>query len=215
MPVIFLFQFWKQLKEGQQSKTPELFDFLLEQQQQPEQRPHSSVGHYDGQPRVPHKKDSSVNQSDTSAPDKAGLLLLREKEKVHTIPSALMAGKICEEPSELCTEFNQSPKDNKQIDESDVEIRSPSRKVSQDRPRLDKSQSTPTYELVSGDMSSFEEKLRDIRLRKQSRVEEESPNPVKENLNHSPCPISISSKFHVPKFFCFFSQSVFLLFIIF
>ncbi|XP_032790623.2 uncharacterized protein LOC116927700 isoform X4 [Daphnia magna] len=192
-PTLNIEQFWKQLKEGQQSKTPELFDFLLEQQQQPEQRPHSSVGHYDGQPRVPHKKDSSVNQSDTSAPDKAGLLLLREKEKVHAIPSALMAGKICEEPSELCTEFNQSPKDNKQIDESDVEIRSPSRKVSQDRPRLDKSQSTPTYELVSGDMSSFEEKLRDIRLRKQSRVEEEAPNPVKENLNHSPCPISISS----------------------
>ncbi|XP_032790622.2 uncharacterized protein LOC116927700 isoform X3 [Daphnia magna] len=192
-PTLNIEQFWKQLKEGQQSKTPELFDFLLEQQQQPEQRPHSSVGHYDGQPRVPHKKDSSVNQSDTSAPDKAGLLLLREKEKVHAIPSALMAGKICEEPSELCTEFNQSPKDNKQIDESDVEIRSPSRKVSQDRPRLDKSQSTPTYELVSGDMSSFEEKLRDIRLRKQSRVEEEAPNPVKENLNHSPCPISISN----------------------
>ncbi|XP_059353066.1 uncharacterized protein LOC130688934 isoform X4 [Daphnia carinata] len=185
-------QFWKQLK-GQQSKTPELFDFLHQQQQQPEQRPHSSVGHYDGQPRIPHKKDPSVNQSDTSAPDKAGLLLLREKEKVHAVPSALMAGKISEEPSDLCTEFDQLPKDNKQIDGSDVEIRSPSRKVSQDRPRLDKSQSTPTYESLSGDMSSIEEKLRDIRLRKQSRVEEEAPNPVKEDSNHSPCPISVSN----------------------
>lgn len=104
-----------------------------------------------------------------------------------------MAGKISEEPSDLCIKLNQLQNDNKQIGESEVEIRSPSRKVSQDRPRLDKSQSTPTYELVSGDMGSFEEKLRDIRLRKQSRVEEESFHPV-EDSNLSAGPIPISSK---------------------
>jgi hypothetical protein len=183
------------LKEGQQSKSPELLDLLRQQQQQPEQRPHSSVGHYDGQIRRPHMKESNISrQSETSASDKSELLLLREKEKVNVISSMLIADQISEEPSDLCVGIDQFQKDNKQCDENEVEIRSPSRKVSQDRPRLDKSQSTPTYESVTGDMTSFEEKLRDIRLRKQFR-EEEAPNPISESSNHSSSPPPISSKF--------------------
>ena len=53
---------------------------------------------------------------------------------------------------------------------------SPSRKVSQDRPRLDKCQSTPTYEMIDGS-GAFEEKLKEIKaqkLRDQSRIEEGS-----------------------------------------
>ena len=38
--------------------------------------------------------------------------------------------------------------------------------------------------MVVGDASSFEEKLRDIRLRKQSRVEEEILSSVAEDLTH-------------------------------
>lgn len=51
---------------------------------------------------------------------------------------------------------------------------SPSRKVSQDRPRLDKCQSTPTYEMID-DSSTFEEKLKEIKNRNQkgqNRIEE-------------------------------------------
>jgi hypothetical protein len=181
------------LKEGQQSKSPELLDLLLQQQQQqPEQRPHSSVGHYDGQIRRPHFKDSNITrQSENSASDKSEALLLREKEKVNVISSMLIADKISEEPSDPVVD--QFPKDNKKSDENEVEIRSPLRKVSQDRPRLDKSQSTPTYESVTGDTSSFEEKLRDIRLRKQNRLEEETP--ISEGLSQSSSTTPISRKF--------------------
>jgi hypothetical protein len=116
---------------------------------------------------------------------------LREKEKVNVISSMLIADKISEEPSDPVVD--QFPKDNKKSDENEVEIRSPLRKVSQDRPRLDKSQSTPTYESVTGDTSSFEEKLRDIRLRKQNRVEEETP--ISEGLSQSSSTTPISRKF--------------------
>ena len=160
------------MKEGQRSKAPELFDLLLQQQQQPEQRSHSSVGHYET--KRPHQNDS-YRQLDS---DKTDLLLLREKEKVS--PSTILSSKINEEPGDLCIGSDEVSKDKNE----EVEIRSPSRKVSQDRPRLDKSQSTPTYEMVVGDASSFEEKLRDIRLRKQSRVEEEILSSVAEDLTH-------------------------------
>jgi hypothetical protein len=194
--ISILLQFWKELKEGQQNKSPELLDLLLQQQQQPEQRPHSRVGHYDGQVRRPHIRDSNTSrQSESSTSDKSEMLMLREKEKGNVFSSMLMVDKINEEPSDLCTGIGQCPKDNKLSDESEVEIRSNSRKISQDRPRLDKSQSTPTYESVTGDTSSFEEKLRDIRLRKQSRVEEETPNLIPEGSNQSSSPTPISRKF--------------------
>lgn len=176
------------MKEGQRSKAPELFDLLLQQEQHPEQRPHSSVGHYDGQTRR-HQNDSNRQLES----DKTDLLLLREKEKVS--PS-ILASKIHEEPSDLSIGSDEVSKDIKHVDD-EVEIRSPSRKVSQDRPRLDKSQSTPTYEIVMGDVSSFEEKLRDIRLRKQSRVEEEMLSPVAEDLNPNPSPTPVFSKVSV------------------
>ena len=110
------------MKEGQQSKSPELLDLLLQQQQQQsEQRPHSSVGHYDGQIRRPHLKDSNITrQSETSASDKSEALLLREKEKVNVISSMLIADKISEEPSDPVVD--QFPKDNKKSDENEVEI---------------------------------------------------------------------------------------------
>ncbi len=142
------------------------------------------MGHYDGQTRR-HQNDSNRQLES----DKTDLLLLREKEKVS--PS-ILASKIHEEPSDLSI-GSEVLKDIKHVDD-EVEIRSPSRKVSQDRPRLDKSQSTPTYEIVMGDVSSFEEKLRDIRLRKQSRVEEEMLSPVAEDLNPNPSPTPVFSK---------------------
>lgn len=177
-----------------------MYDLLVQQQQQPDQRPHSSVGHYDGKSRRPHHKDPS-SMLETS--DRTDLLLLRDKEKVLASPSNLVSSKINEEPNEICGENDQVSKNK----DDDVEIRSPSRKVSQDRPRLDKSQSTPTYELVMGDVNSFEEKLRDIRLRKQSRVEEEVLTSITENSNHSPSPSPISSSKFV-SFRSFFSLSL-------
>lgn len=183
------FQFWKELKEGQKRQAPEMMDLLLQQQQQAEQRPHSSVGHYEGQPRRAHHKEAN-GSSDSS--DKTNLLLLLDKDKVNmTSPTKSQIGVKPNEKSEGIDEFS----DDSKLNEDEVEIRSPSRKVSQDRPRLDKSQSTPTYEIVVGDTSSFEEKLREIRLRKQSRVEEEVLNPIAEDPNTSPSLTLPPSKF--------------------
>lgn len=176
------------MKEGQRSKAPEVFDLL---QQQPEQRPHSSVGHYDGQSRRARPVDSKSSSSDHS-----NLLLLRDKEKVNVNSSVLISGKINEEPSEFFSANDELTKGEKTSDD-EVELRSPSRKVSQDRPRLDKSQSTPTYDLVVGDTSSFEEKLRDIRLFKQNRVDEDGLAPITEASNHSTSPSPVSSKFQL------------------
>ena len=58
----------------------------------------------------------------------------------------------------------------------------PSRKVSQDRPKLDKAHSTPAYEGVDGDMNNFGEKLKEMRNRKVSNrfllLEEQQPPPA-------------------------------------
>lgn len=177
------------MKEGHRSRAPEFYDIL--QQQQSEQRSHSSVGHYDGQNSL-NKKDFSVNGRLDTPTYETNQVGLCDKEKVGIIPTSLLVGKSNQKSYDLICD--ESFKDKK-LDEDEVEVRPSSRKVSQDRPRLDKSQSIPTYESVVGDMSSFEDKLRDIRLRKQSRVEEEQITQATESYNHDPSPTIVPSKF--------------------
>lgn len=197
-------QFWKELKEGQRAKAPELFDLLLQQHQQMEQRPHSSMDHYHGrQIHLSRQTDWNANhQVQPESTENIGkdgedavLKILREKKTGSSAAhSTFVKAKINEDTlNESNTDPNSIMRDHIEGNNSDeVEMRSPSRKISLERPRLDKSQSTPAYESVVTDSASFEEKLRDIRLRKQSRVEEEF-SPLSEVPSHSPTPSPISS----------------------
>jgi len=184
-------QFWKELKEGQgqRGKAPELFDLLVQQQQQQlfqlEQRPHSSMGHYNGLPRQTRQvaqTDCNANHSTSDKTDDRQLLSVDQTGRTATIMP-------------VSEEMNEDKSGNVILRESgEVEIRSQSRKVSLERPRLDKSQSTPTYESVVEDSTSFEEKLRNIRLQKQNRVSEEEIIPLVEVPNDHPSPSSGNHK---------------------
>lgn len=156
-------------------------DNLLQQHQQAEQRPHSSVGHYESRRRMIPKENNETPPTS----DKANLLLLLDKDNGFLTGSKTISCQLSEKISAISIETDEISTDKGNTNEDSVEIRSPARKISQDRPRLDKSQSTPTYEIVVGDGGSFEEKLREIRLRKQSRVEEEVLNPIAEDPNPS------------------------------
>lgn len=179
-------QFWKELKEsqGQRSKTPELFDLLVQQQQQQlfqlEQRPHSSMGHYNGLPRQTRQIAQTDCNANHSTSDKTDDRQLLSVDLIGQTPTIMPVKE----------EISEDKSENVILRESgEVEIRSQSRKVSLERPRLDKSQSTPTYESVVEDSSSFEEKLWKIRLQKQNRVCEEETISLVEvpNDDSPPC----------------------------
>lgn len=186
--VIFV-QFWKELKEGhgQRSKAPELFDLLMQQQHQLhlEQRPHSSMGHYNGLSRQVRQTDWNANHPQTETTKGA------QDVTKDGAASTSVNRVINEEPSEGAADPRTT------AGEEDVEIRNPSRKTSQERPRLDKSQSTPTYESVLTDSASFEEKLRNIRLRKQSRVGEEEDASLAEAPTQSVTPSPVHGRPHL------------------
>lgn len=178
---------WKGLHGNQRNRPVEWADPFLHLQ--PDQRPHSSVGHYNSQTKTVHHLDPVTNSKEDvsldeqqSPPD-----TVRQDVPATTSPSE------AKDASPVTT--SRVSEDPAQPDE-EVTIRSPSRKVSQERPRLDKSQSTPAYESAVGDVNSFEEKLRDIRLRKQSRVEEEGAVVAETvSANSSPGPATSKNRF--------------------
>ena len=175
--VVLYAQFWKEFKGEHRTKTPELLDSL--------QRPHSSVDHY---PTSCKRTDFNANHQNILAEDvrETGAELLRPS--ISSTNSSV--GSNCDSNgnnSSICSVNNSGGKMGEFGDTVDVHAKQsdvligkedantscpPSRKVSQDKPRLDKSRSTPAYESLDCDMASFEEKLKEIKARKQSQLEE-------------------------------------------
>lgn len=151
------------------------------------------MGHYSGLPRNVYVRQTDWNANHECAEtteEKDPPALIEREDFISLAP------RKSEETLEGISAPTVEEKPRDQEDKDDVEIRASSpRKISgQDRPRLDKSQSTPAYESVVRDSSSFEEKLRDIRLRKQSRVSEEDLDPPVDVPSHSPTPSPVLSK---------------------
>ena len=168
-----------------------------------EQRPHSSLDHYNGrQMHISRQTDWNANhnkqleKTDDYAQndERTGVLNEAINNAVHSTTSKAIINE--ESTNDLVIASNSSPGKSEEKDSEEVEMRSPSRKISQERPRLDKSQSTPAYETIIADSASFEEKLRYIRLRKQSRVEEEFTPLPEVSSSHSPSPSPVSSMFY-------------------
>ena len=141
------------------------------------------MGHYNGLPRHSRQTDWNAN-----IPPQCG-------ETIEGGPKDAQSASNKSSPEPSSEGKAADDNTGSTAEDQDVEIRPSSpRKISQDRPRLDKSQSTPAYESVVRESSSFEEKLRDIRLRKQSRVSEEDGDVLVEVPSHSPTPSPILSK---------------------